>query len=140
MRFLASRISCGNCRVWARSAILSNGRLKACSHFSYCCYSFHPSVDRQQKLSQVSLPPSFPVFLPLANFASSLPPASLTPLLLAQWIKVIIAFCVKVILDEGVPLVHHTVQCTCSGWPKGNGKILSRSQAQLGQATCLADA
>ena len=31
----------------------------------------------------------------------------------------------------------HSVQCSCSGWPTGNGKKRSRSQAQLGQATCL---
>ena len=30
------------------------------------------------------------------------------------------------------------VQCSWSGYPTGNGKKLSRSQAQLGQATCLA--
>ena len=30
------------------------------------------------------------------------------------------------------------VQCSCSGWPTGYGKKLSRSQAQLGQAKCLA--
>ena len=30
------------------------------------------------------------------------------------------------------------VQCSCSGWPTGYGKKLSRGQAQLGQATCLA--
>ena len=30
------------------------------------------------------------------------------------------------------------VQCSCSGWPTGNGKKLSSSQAQLGQTTCLA--
>ena len=29
------------------------------------------------------------------------------------------------------------LQCSCSGWPKGNGNILSSSLAQLGQATCL---
>ena len=28
------------------------------------------------------------------------------------------------------------IQCSCSGWPKGNRKKLSRSQAQLIQATC----
>ena len=33
---------------------------------------------------------------------------------------------------------HYTLQCSCSGWPTGYGKKLSRSQAQLGQATCLA--
>ena len=30
------------------------------------------------------------------------------------------------------------LQCSCSGWPTGYGKKLSSSQAQLGQATCLA--
>ena len=30
------------------------------------------------------------------------------------------------------------LQCSCSGWPSGSGKKLSSSQAQLGQAACLA--
>ena len=30
------------------------------------------------------------------------------------------------------------IQCSCSVWPTGYGKKLSRSQAPLGQATCLA--
>ena len=33
-------------------------------------------------------------------------------------------------------LVSH-IQCSCSGWPTGYGKKLSRSQAQLSQATWL---
>ena len=32
----------------------------------------------------------------------------------------------------------HNIQFSCSGWPTGYGKKLSRSQAQLGQTTCLA--
>ena len=39
------------------------------------------------------------------------------------------------------PSTHNfdgTVQRSCSGWPTGYGKKLSRSQAQLGQVTCLA--
>ena len=38
-------------------------------------------------------------------------------------------------------LIRHIsslLQCSCSGWPTGNGKRLKSSQAQLGQATCLA--
>ena len=34
--------------------------------------------------------------------------------------------------------MRHAVQCSCSGYPTGYGKKLSRIQAQLGQATCLA--
>ena len=30
------------------------------------------------------------------------------------------------------------IQCSCSGQPTGYGKKISSSQAQLGQATCLA--
>ena len=30
------------------------------------------------------------------------------------------------------------LQCSCSGWPTGYGKKLSRTQKQLGQATCFA--
>ena len=37
-----------------------------------------------------------------------------------------------------VLLVCIVIQCPCSGWPTGSGKKLSRNQAQLGQATCLA--
>ena len=54
---------------------------------------------------------------------------------------------VLVLIVETLALVHtdnpychntHPIQCSCSGWPKGNGKILSSSHAQLCQATCLA--
>ena len=34
--------------------------------------------------------------------------------------------------------VHHRVQPADIGWPTGNGEKLSCSQAQLGQATCMA--
>ena len=44
MRFLASRISCGNCRVWARSAIL---------------LLFISSICRPPTKVVASLPPSF---------------------------------------------------------------------------------
>ena len=37
-------------------------------------------------------------------------------------------------------LITCTVQPADIGWPTGNGKKLSCSQAQLGQATCLAAA
>ena len=32
----------------------------------------------------------------------------------------------------------HNIQFSCSGWPTGYGKKISRSQAQLGHAICLA--
>ena len=35
-------------------------------------------------------------------------------------------------------LRSHPVQGGWGGWPTGNGRKLSSSQAQLGQATCLA--
>ena len=34
--------------------------------------------------------------------------------------------------------IFKTIECSCSGWPTGNGQKLSSTQEQLGQATCLA--
>ena len=45
---------------------------------------------------------------------------------------------VKYVVSIFVIQVLRSVQCSCSGWPKGNREKLSRSQAQLSQATCLA--
>ena len=52
----------------------------------------------------------------------------------------------KVITDEALMFIinqksifcQHNLQPADIGWPAGNGNKLSCSQAQLGQATCLA--
>ena len=46
--------------------------------------------------------------------------------------------CVKLSPDTTSHQLCTTVQGGWGGWPTGNGKKQSCSQAQLGQATCLA--
>ena len=38
------------------------------------------------------------------------------------------------VIIRGDETFGERVQCSCSGWPTGNGKTLSNSQAHLGQA------